>query len=153
MRENYQANHTTDDKKLGCLYRDYTLDGAYHACDSEAKLSHFTPQGWRVSSKTDFLNIQKTLNANDVTHISTAKAFFPDASGGVLGFWHKFNGYSNGTTFYDGGWNGYYGCLKKDANTYDGVFKISSNELFEAPADYAWGETQRFTVRLVQDIY
>ena len=102
----------------------------------------------RISS-----TFKKTLNANDVTHISTAKAFFPDASGGVLGFWHKFNGYSNGTTFYDGGWNGYYGCLKKDANTYDGVFKISSNELFEAPADYAWGETQRFTVRLVQDIY
>jgi len=154
MRENYQANHTTNDKKLGCVYcGDNTIFGAYYSCDSEAKLSHFTPEGWRVSSKDDFLSIQKTLTANDVSHISTAKAFFKDADGGVLGFYHRTTGWSNGTDVYDLGWNGYYGCLKKGANTYDGVFKISSNELFEAPTDYAWGETQRFTVRLVQDIY
>ena len=154
MRENYQANHTTDDKKLGCVYADNTnpILGAYYACDSEAKLSHFTPQGWRVSSSTDFLSIEKTLTANDVSHISTAKAFFKDESGGVLGFYHRFNGFSNGTNFYNMGWNGYYGCLKKENNTYDCVFNITSNELFQS-GNGAWGETQRFTVRLVQDIY
>lgn len=157
MRDNYQANHTTNNVKLNCFYNDgettYTKNDAYYACDSEAKLSHFTPEGWRVSSKDDFLSIQKTLTANDVSHISTAKAFFPDAKGGVLGFWHRCNGWCDGTKVWNTYWDGFYGCLKKGANTYDGVFQITVNELFEAPANYAWGETSRFTVRLVQDIY
>ena len=157
MRDNYQANHTTNNVKLNCFYNDgettYTKNDAYYACDSEAKLSHFTPEGWRVSSKDDFLSIQKTLTANDVSHISTAKAFFPDAKGGVLGFWHRCNGWCDGTKVWNTYWDGFYGCLKKGANTYDGVFQITVNELFEAPNDYAWGETSRFTVRLVQDIY
>lgn len=157
MRDNYQANQTTDGKKLNCVYyknyQNTTKNDAYYACDSEARLSHFTPQGWRVSSIDDFLSIQKTLNANDVSHISTAKAFFPDEDGGVLGFYHRFNGWCNGTDFILLVFAGHYGCLKKEDNTKDGVIRLNEFETFEASATYSWDETNRFTVRLVQDIY
>ncbi len=153
MRENYVANHTTTGDPISCKYNTDGLWMVAFYTYAEAIKSKFTPQGWRVSAKNDFLSIQNILNANNVTTISTAKAFFPDANGGVLGFYHWNCGWCASGSFVDGGWNGYYGCLKPDANkSYDGVFMIGSKENFEAPANFSWDETQRFPVRLVHDI-
>jgi len=159
MRDNYQANHTTTGAALGCLYNGdgtnpWTKNDAFYDCDSEARLNDFAPQGWRVSSSTDFRSIQKTLTANDVTQISTAKAFFADKDGGVLGFYHRHNGFIADGTAYNGSYAGYYGCLKTDDNrSYDSVFAIDNNESFDPLGQGDWSTSQRFSVRLVQDLY
>ncbi len=157
MRENYKANHTTTGEDIFCKYCEdgikyWDLDNAYYS-QAEARNSKFTPQGWRVSAKDDFLSIQKTLNDNNVTTISTAKAFFPDADGGVLGFYHQHGGWWGSDSFFNISYDGNYGCLKDDANkSYDGVFMIGAQEQFEAPYAYDWSDNQRFPVRLVHDI-
>lgn len=119
----------------------------------KAQLSTFAPQGWRVPSSTDFLSIQKTLVANAVTQISTAKAFFPDADGGVLGFYHVHKGFYYNDILTSDGVGGYYGCLKTDSNKSDDrYFIIDSNESF-GQGDVDWDDVFYYTVRLVQDIY
>ena len=157
MRENYMANHTTAGTELPCKYYGdgsnyWYMDNAFYSC-AEARSRNFTPQNWRVSAKDDFLSIQKTLNANNVTTISTAKAFFSDANGGVLGFHHWHSGCWLDGGFFNGGWYGYYGCLKNDASrSFDGVSMMDSQEQFDAPDNGVWNDNTRFPVRLVHDI-
>lgn len=156
MRENYMADRTTTGKSLSCKYNgdgsDYwSMNDAYYSCE-EARSSNFTPEGWRVSASADFQSIQKTLNDNNVMSISTAKAFFPDSQGGVLGFHHWHNGFWRYDHFANEGWDGNYGCLKKEDKSYDGIFVMSHKEDFEISGGYGWDDNQRFSVRLVQDI-
>ena len=89
-----------------------------------------------------------------MTHISTAKAFFPDADGGVLGFYARFTGAMvYGSPVYKTEY-AYYGCLKNDGNrSYDIVFVIGSNEGFDMTFGIGWNDITRFPVRLVHDIY
>lgn len=159
MRDNYQANHSIRGDWHGCLYDDnnpqYCKNDAFYSFN-EARNSTFAPQGWRVSSKTDFQSIQKTLTDNDVSHISTTEAFLPDANRGVLGFYLRYNGCwsaDNPGKFNNWSKVAYYGCLTNDANrSYDDVFQFSIDDIFH-PIDYGWDENHRFTVRLVHDIY
>lgn len=159
MRDNYQANHTTTGAALNCVYNDnysgyyYTKDDAFYSQEGVTDLSTFAPDGWRVTSINDFRNIQKTLTANDVTHISAAKAFFNDWDDGVLGFYHRHHGWSDGKNFY-WGVAGYYGCQKADSKrSYDGIFCINKEESFNTMGDWQWNEKARYPVRLVHDIY
>lgn len=159
MRDNYQANHSTSNSQLKCLYDGdgtdpWTKNDAFYAYEDEAQLVDFAPKEWRVSSADDFRIIQNTLNKNDVTHISTAKAFFPDADGGVLGFYARFTGAMlYGSPVYKTEY-AYYGCLKNDGNrSYDIVFVIGSNEGFDMTFGIGWDDKTRFPVRLVHDIY
>ncbi|MCR5850808.1 MAG: hypothetical protein K6G92_08875 [Bacteroidaceae bacterium] len=158
MRDNYQANRSIRGDWHDCKYNDNNnniRNDAFYSFN-EARNSTFAPQGWRVSSKTDFQNIQKTLTANDVSNITTSVAFYPDEKGGVLGFYLRLNGRwdaDNTNKFNMDGFVCYYGCLKNDANkSYDDVFQITREGGF-APIDYGWDETHRFAVRLLQDIY
>ena len=161
MRNNYQADHTTNGAPINCKYNDsYPLtwgkEDAHYSFD-EARKAYFTPDGWRVTSKYDFLTIQKTLSDNNVDHISTAKAFYSDYYGGVLGFWNKASGFYKDGSFGMMGLWGFYGCLSNDAKkNYESVCRISSDasdETFDPTGQVAWNENQRFPVRLVHDIY
>ena len=166
MRQNYKASNN---QIVACFK---SADGDCYYTHDQVRAGNFAPQGWRVSSAVDFKSIQKTLNANDVTQISTAKAFFPDADGGVLGFYHLNNGYFDDGAYSDGkptihedGTDGFsvgiYGCLESDPNN-DVLFKIDLNEGFDLYSwwDYStnsnsnsWIGGYYYTVRLVQDIY
>ena len=157
FRDNYQATHTTDGSSINCLLSDMQVPKEYGKDDCYYELKSvqgetFAPQGWRVSSKDDFKSIEKTLNANDVTHITVAKAFFPDAAGGVLGFYHRFNGYGfSGVRNWKT--DGYYGCIKAD-KSFDGVLGITANESFNESTQFDWTTNdETFTVRLVKDIF
>lgn len=158
MRDNYKADHTTTDGPIDCVYdseeySSYTKGDAFYDCDKQVREDSFTPKGWRVPSSVDFWNIQKTLTSNDVTHISTAKAFYPDKDGGVLGFFHRFNGHVLDGKVINYFYHGYYGCLRAD-RTCEGVFMITSDEgATFLPYDGKGFGTNKFSVRLVQDIY
>lgn len=155
MRDNYRADHSIRGDWHDCKYYDNNNDDirndAFYSFN-EARNSTFAPDGWRVSSKTDFQNIQKTLS-DDVSEISTSTAFLPDAKGGVLGFYLRYSGCWSADNFNMYGSVCYYGCLTKDTNkSYDDVFQITTNGMY-APIDYGWDENHRFTIRLVHDIY
>ena len=154
MRENYKASKYTNGENIGCKFQgdgtDYwSKDYGYYS-QEEAKNSNFAPAPWRVSSKDDFVSIKNVLETNGVAEISTAKAFYPDANGGVLGFHHWHTGYYASGKFHNGGWYGEYGCLKDGNN--DDVIEIKADEGMKFLSGYEWSDNQRFTVRLVQDI-
>jgi uncharacterized protein (TIGR02145 family) len=154
MRKNYMASHDTHGIKIHTM--DFTMDcedRIYYRLDFASR-SEFTPKGWRVSAKEDFLAIQKTLSDNNVINISTAKAFFPDADGGVLGFHHMNYGYFKDiegayVPLENGEW-GYYGCLTNDSKNKSSVFAMGKAEQF-GPMTYEWG-VDYYAVRLVRDI-
>ena len=155
------ANHHSNGNFILCNYcgKEY----AFYSYN-EAKNDHFVPRTWRVAATSDFLAIQKTLEDNGVVPgISTAKAFYPDSKGGVLGFHHLNLGYLDIVRFeyldfLERGQTGYYGCLKyveKQDEWIPGLVSITANEGFKVKEDWYWSTDQYdefYTVRLVQDI-
>ena len=160
MRENYQAEcYTNGNIIYDCMSDDNTT---YYTFGSVTdKNNPFTPDGWRITSQEDFLSIKKTLDNNNVTHISVAKAFQPDSKGGILGFHSQPFGYyylSNAIVNY--AQTACYGCLKKDGSV-DGYVAIYSTwETFQLEnvgngTELSWNHNNNhkdFPVRLVQDI-
>ena len=161
MREDYKATHTTTGTNLKNVTKDKT-NNYYTVYYSPSHIleNNFAPQGWRVTSFSDFRNIEATLNANDVRHISTGKAFSPDKDGGVLGFYNMKAGRCE--NLFDlkeaevwevvsyGSYSQYW-CMKPD-RSWEGSFIISDN--FSAnnwPGRSEW--FYQLAVRLVQDIY
>jgi uncharacterized protein (TIGR02145 family) len=169
MRENFMANHlaTGDEMFYGYVYDDNLendwRDYAFYS-DENARNKDFAPKNWRLPTADDFLAIQATLEKNKVVpEISTAKAFYPDSKGGVLGFHHLNLGYLDIVRFeyldfLERGQTGYYGCLKyveKQDEWIPGLVSITANEGFKVKEDWYWSTDQYdefYTVRLVQDI-
>lgn len=155
MRENYQAEcYTNGNIIYDCMSRD---NATYYTFGSVTdKNNPFTPDGWRITSQEDFLSIKKTLDNNNVTHISVAKAFHPDSEGGILGFHSQPFGYnylSHVITDYNQA--AFYGCLKKDGSVDGYVAIYSKRESFQVEnvengTYLSWYDN--YTVRLVQDI-
>jgi len=156
MRENFKAEYyTTGAPIINIKYYWFGMENlifAYYSYD-EARNKDFAPNTWRVAAKNDFLAIQTTLVDNGVVpYISTAKAFYPDSEGGVLGFHHYNSGFFKDRSFYDLRETGYYGCLTNDDQKLtDGQVGITANEGFQL-GNMPWSDNQRYTVRLVQDI-
>ena len=153
MRENYLAGHTTGGTSVK-MTAGTDQEGNYYSADGGVRSSDFAPLGWRVSSADDFRTIHKTIN-DDVTTISPAKAFFPDADGGVLGFYHRFNGRLVTGGLDEHGDTGYYGNLNKEDKSCDYIISIGKNESFGdfQDADWSDGRLNAYNVRLVHDIY
>lgn len=163
MRENFKANRFTNGKAIACEYNNdltdhWTKDYAYYPYEA-AKNDKFAPTNWRVPAAKDFQFIQEALEKNGVTSISTAKAFFPDSEGGVLGFHHWHAGYYSWSLlsplgkFNNRGTVGYYGCINETKSPE--IVQIAANETVGFPGSEKWPTpiaTQCFTVRLVQDI-
>ena len=150
MRKNYQSNTYTVGGKINCLYDDNNV--AFYSFD-EASNANFAPSGWRVTSKNDFIDIKGLLEAKGVTHISAAKAFFPDYWGGVLGFHETFSGGWWDNKFQGAGWWAYYGCLNSNRQ-YESVCAIAYNEVFDPAGQGGWQNyNARWTIRLVQKLF
>ena len=156
MRENYKANHYTNGYGIAdCKYDEdltnyWRKDCAFYTYQA-AKNDYLAPTNWRVSAAKDFQFIQGVLEKNGVTEISTAKAFFPDTEGGILGFHHWHTGFWVGKGFYYEGKHGDYGCLTNDGKkSNDGTIMISSDEGFANIN--AWINQAYLPVRLLQDI-
>lgn len=80
MRENYQG------QEFGYLEPSYESFWSNLAHHNYIELPEPTLGPWRIPIETDFLSIKEMLSNYGVTGISTAKAFFSDADGGILGF-------------------------------------------------------------------
>ena len=162
MRENYRAMRKEDGDKFGNNYNLEPLWGGYNSVScayyneemvtATAGQYHFAPTGWRVPIASDFLDIEATLKANDVP-TSSAKAFYSDNDGGILGFDMIYVGIKNrnnpnvainvGTTLYpvlkDGKWDGFI-AFDKEQESFGQHW-------------WGWSDDTCVPVRLVQDIY
>lgn len=162
MRENYRAMRKEDGDKFGNNYNLEPLWGGWNGVScayyneemvtATAGRYHFAPTGWRVPIASDFLDIEATLKANDVP-TSSAKAFYSDKDGGILGFDMIYVGIKNrtnpnvaintGTTLYpvlkDGQWDGFI-AFDREQESFGQHW-------------WTWGDDTCVPVRLVQDIY
>lgn len=127
-------------------------DGPAFYSHAEASNAQFAPSGWHVNSKSDYQDIKGLLEAKGVTHISVAKAFFPDKMGGVLGFHETFSGGWWSGTQQNLDKAGYYGCINSKGQ-YEGVCQILKNGLFDPAGPIEWSDKSRFPVRLVQKLF
>ena len=157
LRDNYQANYTTKGVSFTPFYGedgdDNTKNDAYYYYTSHVSLDGFVPDGWRIPVQDDFWRIQNTLYANDVAHISTAKAFYPDEKGGVLGFYNRFNGRVEYDAITHEGSRGYYGCVYNDQNKEDDeIFIDGDNDIFSIEHNL-WQDSSRFAIRLIRDLF
>lgn len=170
LRENYRGNHD----ESGNLLKDpdnysptwaeyngygqcfYTKWHCMYKYGTVGKGGNVAPVGWRVSSFDDYeVTIQKIID-NQI-EISSAKAFFPDSKGGVLGFHHVNVGHVLGD-YYDSSiliFDGQpYGAISSTYSN-DG-YAIVLNEDLETIAKKdlrLWGKsTLKLPIRLVKDI-
>lgn len=84
MRENYRT-----------AWNDEFGNSFYFITNFSDLTSSEIDGGWHIPAESDFKSIKETLSNYGVTEITTAKAFFTDAEGGVLGFHHIHAGRIN----------------------------------------------------------
>ncbi|PWL59503.1 MAG: hypothetical protein DBY35_09370 [Bacteroidales bacterium] len=166
MRENYKGNRKEDGDKFG---NNYNLEpvwaswnGSSQCYYSEAMVMEnpnsrypFAPKNWRVPYGEDYQSIIETLQENQI-QLSTAKAFYPDWRGGILGFHHIYVGHRY-VADPNIAWNvetTWYAIIKKNNSTkyeWDGVFAFDEKE--ESVGQHWWIWDDRcIPVRFVQNI-
>lgn len=165
MRENYKGNHKEDGDKFGNNYNLEPIwaswNGSSQCYYSEAMVMEnpntkypFAPKNWRVPYGEDYLGIISTLQDNQV-QLSSAKAFYPDAQGGVLGFHHIYVGYKYANS--DAAWNvgetEYVIIKKNETGKYekDGQFVFNKEAESAGQHWWVWGD-KCIPVRFVQNI-
>ena len=156
MRKSFRSNMYNNGLSIACAYgidpEGKINDGPAFYSHAEASNALFAPSGWHVNSKSDYQAIKGLLEAKGVTHISVAKAFFPDKMGGVLGFHETFSGGWWSGTQQNLDKAGYYGCINSKGQ-YEGVCQILKNGLFDPAGPIEWSDKSRFPVRLVQKLF
>ena len=165
MRENYKGNRKEDGDKFG---NNYNLEPVWDSWNGSSQCYYsepmvmenpnpkypFAPKHWRVPYSEDYVGIVETLQNNQV-QFSSAKAFYPDSQGGVLGFHHIYVGHRYVDSEY--AWNveeTLYPVIKKnDTGKYewDGVFAFDKNEESVGQHMWKWGD-MCIPIRFVQDI-
>lgn len=161
MRENYQANRKEDGDRYGEHYDLEPVWASWNGSEqcyyseemvtATSGIYHFAPTGWRTPLADDYLKINLVLKNNDVP-ISTAKAFYPDKEGGVLGFHHIYVGRRS----LDRPGVGinvdrtYYVIVSQDGK-FDGQIVFEKDDESFGQHYWTWGESC-YPARLVQTI-
>lgn len=163
MRENYKGNRKEDGDPFG---EDYDLKPVWasHNGSSQCYYSEnmvtknpnpmypFAPKHWRVPYREDYVNIINTLQENQIQS-SSAKAFYPDSKGGVLGFHHVHVGKikNSNSKEVDGDEGKTMYAIIKGKYEYDGEFVFDEKQMSAAWHRWSWGDIC-IPVRFVQNI-
>lgn len=160
LRENYRGNHDESGNLLkDMMYNDlpdWAEYNGYAQCFYSyglCKRSSFTSSGWRVSTIEDYESIIQMIFDNQI-RVSSAKAFFPDSKGGVLGFHHAYVGQVLAGGIHDTTSSSQnYGAIS--SNPLNINYVIAINEELETIAKKKVSSSiiYRYPIRLVLDLF
>lgn len=138
IREDYRPAYNNNGDDID--YRGRTF---YHF----EVVNNIAPSNWRVTSKSDFLSIKKTMADNGESEAGIANAFGKEK---VLGFDNSLSGWYEDYSPIGVNTYGAFGCITNKGE-FDGIVIIGENT-FQVSETNNWKDKNYYGIRIVQDI-